>query len=177
MKISLIGCGCGRESLIGAAEAAVKTADALIGAPRLLEMFPEVGTRIPALTPKEIAGTLSSINCNEVCILFSGDSGFYSGARLLLPMLPETDEWQILPGISSLQVLAARLEEPWQNWRLCSAHGVECDPVWEVCHGQKVFVLTGGKLGPTEICSILTEAGLGTLSVVVGEQLGSREDR
>ena len=177
MKISLIGCGCGRETLIGAAEEAVKTSDTLIGAPRLLEMFPEVGTRIPALTPKEIAGTLSSLNCNEVCILFSGDSGFYSGARFLLPMLPETDEWQILPGISSLQVLAARLEEPWQNWRLCSAHGVECDPVWEVCHGQKVFFLTGGKLGPTEICSILTEAGLGTLSVVVGEQLGSREER
>ena len=177
MKISLIGCGCGRESLIGAAEAAVKTADALIGAPRLLELFPEAGTRIPALTPKEIADTLSALNCNEICVLFSGDSGFYSGARLLLPMLPETDEWQILPGISSLQVLAARLEEPWQNWRLCSAHGVECDPVWEVCHGQKVFFLTGGKLGPTEICSILTEAGLGTLSVVVGEQLGSREER
>ena len=173
----MIGCGCGRETLIGAAEEAVKTSDTLIGAPRLLEMFPEVGTRIPALTPKEIAGTLSSLNCNEICVLFSGDSGFYSGARLLLPMLPETDEWQILPGISSLQVLAARLEEPWQNWRLCSAHGVECDPVWEVCHGQKVFFLTGGKLGPTEICGILTEAGLGTLSVVVGEQLGSREER
>ena len=76
MKISLIGCGCGRETLIGAAEEAVKTSDTLIGAPRLLEMFPEVRTRIPALTPKEIAGTLSSLNCNEVCILFSGDSGF-----------------------------------------------------------------------------------------------------
>ena len=103
------------------------------------------------MTPKEIADTLSALSCNEICVLFSGDSGFYSGARLLLPMLPETDEWQILPGISSLQVLAARLEEPWQNWRLCSAHGVECDPVWEVCHGQKVFFLTGGKLGPAEI--------------------------
>ena len=40
-----------------------------------------------------------------------------------------------------------------------------------------MFFLTGGKLGPAEICGILTEAGLGTLSVVVGEQLGSREER
>ena len=177
MKISMIGCGCGRETLIGAAEKAVKTADALIGAPRLLELFPEVRMKTPALTPKEIAAALSSLNCNEACVLFSGDSGFYSGTRLLLPMLPERDELRILPGISSLQVLAARLEEPWQNWRLCSAHGVECDPVWEVCHGQKVFFLTGGKLGPAEICQMLTEAGLGALSVAVGEELGSRKER
>ena len=177
MKISLIGCGCGRETLIGAAEKAVKTADALIGAPRLLDQFPKVGTRIPALTLEQIAAALSSLRCDEVCVLFSGDSGFYSGTRLLVPLLPETSEWRIFPGISSLQLLAARLGEPWQNWRLCSAHGVDCDPVWEVCHGQKVFFLTGGKLGPAEICGILTEAGLGTLSVAAGEQLGSREER
>jgi len=173
----LVGCGCGRETLCADAAEAIRSADALIGAPRLLDLFPETETKIPALSAKEIAEALSSLRCSEVCVLFSGDSGFYSGARLLVPLLPENSEWRILPGISSLQLLAARLGEPWQNWRLCSAHGVDCDPVWEVCHGQKVFFLTGGKLGPTELCGQLTEAGLGTLSIIVGEQLGCLEER
>ena len=177
MKISLIGCGCGRGTLTGEAAEAVERAGALVGAPRLLEQFPEKEPKIPALTSKEIAAALSSLSSDEVCVLFSGDSGFYSGARLLVPLLAENSEWRILPGMSCLQLLAARLGEPWQNWRLCSAHGVDCDPVWEVCHGQKVFFLTGGKLGPTELCGQLTEAGLGTLSIIVGEQLGCLEER
>ena len=173
----MVGCGCGHETLTGEAAEAVERAGALVGAPRLLEQFPEKEPKIPALTSKEIAAVLSSLSSNEVCVLFSGDSGFYSGARLLVPLLPENSEWRILPGISSLQLLAARLGEPWQNWRLCSAHGVDCDPVWEVCHGQKVFFLTGRKLGPAELCGMLTEAGLGRLSVAVGEELGSPEER
>ena len=177
MKISLIGCGCGRETLVREAAEAIRSADALICAPRLLEQFPEAEKKIPALSAKEIATALPSLSGSEVCVLFSGDSGFYSGARMLIPLLPENSEWRVFPGISSLQLLAARLGEPWQNWRLCSAHGVDCDPVWEVCHGKKVFFLTGGKLGPAELCGLLTEAGLGSLSVVVGEQLGCPEER
>ena len=136
MKISLIGCGCGRETLVREAAEAIRSADALIGAPRLLEQFPEAEKKIPAQAAKEIATALPSLSGSEVCVLFSGDSGFYSGARLLIPLLPENSEWRIIPGVSSLQLLAARLGEAWQNWRLCSAHGVDCDPVWEVCHGQ-----------------------------------------
>ena len=88
MKISLIGCGCGRETLVREAAEAIRSADALIGAPRLLEQFPEAEKKIPALSAKEIATALPSLSGSEVCVLFSGDSGFYSGARLLIPLLP-----------------------------------------------------------------------------------------
>ena len=103
MKISLIGCGCGSGTLTGEAAEAIRSADALIGAPRLLEQFPEAEKKIPAQAAKEIAAALSCLSCDEVCVLFSGDSGFYSGARLLIPLLPENSEWRVFPGISSLQ--------------------------------------------------------------------------
>ena len=179
MKLTLIGCGCGMESLTAEAVTAIGNADLLIGASRLLELFPGSVTKIPAVTAKEISEVLSGQGKDqkEICVLFSGDSGFYSGARLLLPMLPEGCAVRVLPGISSLQAFAARLGEPWQNWRLCSAHGVDCDPVAEVCRGQKVFFLTGGRTGPAEICKSLTEAGLSTLQTVVGENLGTEEER
>ena len=175
MTITLIGCGCG--SLTCDARAAIESAELVIGSARLLKEYGDDKPQIEAVTVPAIKAAIDGANCEKVCVLYSGDSGFYSGARLLVPLLPENSEWRILPGISSLQLLAARLGEAWQNWRLCSAHGVDCDPVWEVCHGQKVFFLTGGKLGPAELCGMLAEAGLGRLSVAVGEELGSPEER
>ena len=180
MKISLIGCGCGSGTLTGEAAEAIRSADALIGAPRLLEQFPEAEKKIPAQAAKEIAAALSCLSCDEVCVLFSGDSGFYSGARLLIPLLPENSEWRVLPGISSLQLLAARLGEPWQNWRLCSAHGVDCDPVWEVCHGN---VVVGELLGCPEeqihrgTAEAFSQMKLSPLSCMLAEAAPRRKRR
>ena len=175
MKVTLIGCGCGTESMSAKALNAVAGADLLVGAPRLLAWFPEAKKKVPALTAQEIILAIRNENAEEICVMFSGDSGFYSGVRRLLPLL-EDCECRILPGISSLQIFASRLGEAWQDWRLCSAHGTDCDPVAEVCRGKKVFFLTGGKLGAAELCRLLTETGLGGLRVTVGENLGTEEE-
>ena len=79
--------------------------------------------------------------------------------------------YRVLPGLSSIQLLAAKLGTPWQDWRLVSAHGLDVDPVWEVCRGKQVFFLTGGTWCPGDICAALTEAGLGDLPVVIAEKL------
>ena len=176
MSVTLIGCGCGMESLSMEAAVAIEQAEVLIGAARLLEPWQGVKPCVEAVTAKDIAAALDSRFDAECCVLFSGDSGFYSGARLLLPLL-ENREVNVLPGLSSLQVFAARLGRPWQDWRLCSAHGVNCDAVYEVCQGSPVFFLTGGKTGPSALCKTLNDAGLGFLKVCVGENLGSEDER
>lgn len=79
-------------------------------------------------------------------MLYSGDTGFHSGTRTLLPQLAERGiSWRVLPGVSSMQYFAARLDRPWQEWRVVSAHGLACDPVGEVlaARGRPVFFLTG----------------------------------
>ena len=86
-------------------------------------------------------------------------------------------EAEVLPGISSIQVFAARLGQPWQDWLLVSAHGTDCDAVTEVMRGKPVFFLTGGKLGPAELAKQLTEAGLGALEICVGERLTYEDER
>ena len=112
------------------------------------------------------------------CVLFSGDTGFFSGTRKLLPLLEaEGWEYRVLPGISSVQLLSARLGQPWQDWCLVSAHGVSCNAVAEVMQGKPTFFLTGGAFGPSEICQQLAKAGLGSLKVVVGENLSYPEER
>ena len=46
---------------------------------------------------------------------------------------------RVLPGLSSVQLLAAAVGRPWQDWKLVSAHGRACDPVAEVLAHPQVF--------------------------------------
>ena len=173
MTITLIGCGCG--SLTEEAAAAIREANLLIGSPRLLKDHGTGKRCVEAVTAEAVAAALEAGQTARACVLYSGDSGFYSGARLLLPHLTG-QEVRLLPGISCLQALAARLGESWQDWRLCSAHGVDCDAVAEVCHGSPAFFLTGGRQSPEALCRQLCDAGLNFLRVTVGEKLGTAEE-
>lgn len=158
---------------------ALKGADCIIGAGRLLKELPEEYTknRMAAVRPEEILEILRAYQ--ERCVvLYSGDTGFYSGARSLIPLLEkEGISYAVLPGISSVQLLSAALGRPWQDWLLVSAHGVDCNPVGAVMQGKPVFFLTGGELGPAKLCRRLAEAGLQELPVVVGENLSGPHQR
>lgn len=175
MQVTVIGMGCGSEKLLtGEAREALRTAEFVIGASRLLDLLPDDCTaeRVAEYRPHVICAAIAERNGQPCCVLYSGDSGFYSGTRGLLDRLQERRiPARVLPGISSVQVFAARLGQPWQSWRLVSAHGVFCDAVAEVMHQAPVFFLTGGKLTPRELCQQLKAAGLGSLSVTVGENL------
>lgn len=181
MQVTLAGLGCGTAATVTAeVRTALEEAEILVGAARLLESLPEAFTprRICAVKPREIVEALQASGCKRACVLYSGDSGFYSGARVLLPLLAEEDmEVRVLPGISSVQYLSAKLGRPWQDWSLRSAHGVDCDAVEAVCRGVPVCFLTGGALGPGGLCRRLAEAGLGNLPVTVGENLSYPEEQ
>ena len=72
-----------------------------------------------------------------------------------------------------VQLLAAAVGRPWQDWKLVSAHGRACDPVSEVLAHSQVFFLTGGGDTPASLCTKLTAAGLGAAHALVGENLGT----
>lgn len=61
------------------------------------------------------------LKSGNVCVLTSGDPGCYS----ILPFLKKRFGAGIVvvPGISSVQLLAARLAVPWEAWDLVSLHG------------------------------------------------------
>lgn len=190
MNVLLAGTGCGDpESMTVEVRSAIGQADILIGAKRLLESITDEMTtkKDPQKKAAVYAGDILEIIKNEivsgaeektVCVLFSGDAGFYSGAKSLAPLLDEAGiDCKVLPGISSVQMFSARLKRPWQDWLLVSAHGADCDAVSQVCKGRPVFFLTGGRLGPADLCKQLDEAGLGMLQVTVGERLSYRDER
>lgn len=175
--ISLIGMGSGcPESLTAQGLAALQGAGLILGAKRLLEHLPAGCTadRKAVYKPEDILACLAAQPDTDTAVLYSGDTGFYSGAAKLLPLLRAMGySVRVLPGLSSVQLLAAAVGRPWQDWKLVSAHGRACDPVAEVLAHPQVFFLTGGGDTPATLCAKLTAAGLGAAHALVGENLGT----
>ena len=176
MKITLVGMGMGTpDTLTGEGLQALEQAQVIIGAQRLLEALPKNCTALcyQAVKPAEILSLIEkSKNCDSLCVVMSGDTGFYSGSTALLPLLREQGETpKVICGITTVQYFAAQLGRPWQNVRLVSAHGVECDVVGQVLMAEETFFLTGGRWTIKAMLECLEDAGLGELEVWVGEEL------
>ncbi|MBR3560869.1 MAG: precorrin-6y C5,15-methyltransferase (decarboxylating) subunit CbiE [Oscillospiraceae bacterium] len=174
MQVTLLGMGGGTpQSVTAEAWDAIRDAELVIGAARLLDALPPIKgqRRCAAVRAEEITALLAQKS--RACVIFSGDTGFHSGAQQLL--LRQRD-CRVLPGLSSAQLLAARLYRPWQDWTLCSAHGTDCDPIPPVMRGRPAFFLTGGTHTPATLCAELTAAGLGDVRVTVGENLTYPEE-
>ncbi len=181
MKVILASAGGGTaDTLTAQCARALAEAQCIIGASRLLDALSVSARKIAATRPAEVCQAVQDAQkyADACVVLYSGDTGFYSGAMPLLPLLRGKGfDPQVLPGLSSVQLLAARLGRTWQDWKLVSAHGMECDAVAQVCGGQPVFFLTGGKLGPAQLCTQLCRAGLGELHVWVGENLSYPDEK
>lgn len=175
MQVSLLALGGGTAAALSEeARQVLLQAQQIVGASRLLAQLPEGCTqnRTAATKPQQILQALQTAACAHAVVVYSGDTGFYSGCCHLVPLLEaEKIFYTVYPGLSSVQLLAAALHRPWQDWLLVSAHGVQCDAVAAVMQGRPVFFLTGGSLGVPQLCGQLVEAGLGDLTVTVGEDL------
>ena len=181
--VTLIGMGSGKwEALSAQAQQAVRRAGLVFGAKRLLAGLPADCTarQFALYQPADILETLAQNPGQDAAVLYSGDTGFYSGASgLLTPLRALGIPARVYPGVSSIQLLSAALGRPWQDWRLVSAHGCACDPVAEclTAGGKPVFFLTGGAETPASLCGRLAAAGLGDAHVLVGEELGRAEEK
>jgi cobalt-precorrin-7 (C5)-methyltransferase len=127
-KLYIIGTGPGSSDYItSAAVSAVKSADILIGSQRALDLFPEFEGETLVLRARNVDQMmLKSIDLvdkgNEVAILSTGDPGF---SGVLKPILNLRDDllMEVIPGISSLQLAAAKLQIPWDEANIITLHG------------------------------------------------------
>lgn len=179
--ITLIGMGSGTpESLTAQGLAALQNAGLILGAKRLLEQLPQGCTehRKALYQPEDVLAALAADPEVDAALVYSGDTGFYSGASALVERL-QAQGYQpvVLPGLSSVQMLSAALGRPWQDWKLVSAHGRACDPVAECMQGRPTFFLTGGSEDPATLCAQLAAEGFGDVQAVVGQCLGTPEEK
>ena len=197
MKVTIAGIGMGtRATLTAGVEEAIAGADLLVGAGRMLQLALDTldehhppcahPATLEEVKPSAIVEGLRGFSGGEgngtfhVCVLCSGDVGFFSLARPLADAIRDgisEAEVTLLPGITTVQYLAARLGRTWQTCALASAHGRECDVVGLVISHEQVFLLTGGDETPATIVDTLLGAGLGDVEVTVAERLSYDDER
>lgn len=176
MKVSLVGMGPGSPALLTrAATAALARAELFIGAPRLLEPYRQGAVPCrEAVLARDILAALEQSGAENAAVLLSGDTGFYSGAKGLRPLLLEAGmKVETFPGVSSLQYLCAKIGTPWEDIHPASAHGRACCPGELVARHGRVFFLTGetGDQTPRALCAALEQAGWGKARAWVGSRL------
>lgn len=178
-EITLVGIGCGsRDYLTEAGKEAIGSADILIGAARMLEAADSDAMKISAIRTEDILNVIENNTEKDICVIFSGDTGFYSGTTGLADELRRREKnFRIIPGISSIQMMSAKLGVPWQDWNLVSAHGRDCNILGRIMEGKDTFFLTGGTIVPKDVCRLLADAGLGKTKVFVGERLSYADER
>lgn len=114
-------------------------------------------------------------------VLFSGDIGFYSGAGGLLELLNERLNGQyrvrVIPGISTLSYLAAKIGRTWEGVEAVSFHGREEMVDWTFSDGRERFFLLDGTERLRQICCCLMEHGQAEAKIWVGENLSYPEEK
>ena len=178
-KITLIGVGPGTgKCLTAEAREAIESADVLIGAERMLKVAEDVGGERHEEYRAEKIHEFIQMNSRyrRVAILLSGDTGFYSGAASLKEELKEYDV-TVLPGISSVSCMAARIGGGLEGVRLLSIHGRSCNYLDYLREYGRIFLLvSSGK----EIRSVLTRLckyGWKQARVYVGSRLSYPKER
>ena len=178
-SVKIVGIGPGsRDAMTQEARRAIEEADCLIGARRMLDAAARGGQKTyAAIAPQEIADFIHA-HCEyrQSAVVMSGDTGFFSGTRKLLPLLSDC-EVSVLPGLSSLSYLCAKLQTSYEDVHVVSLHGRAHDITADVRAHARVFALVGGEGGMAKLCTRLVDAGLGAVRVSVGERLSYPDEK
>jgi cobalt-precorrin-7 (C5)-methyltransferase len=127
-KLYLVGIGPGSSDyLTKAAIECANSVDVLVGSQRALDLFPGFAGETLVLRARNMDEMMKkSISLvdegRNVAILSTGDPGF-SGVLKPILKLQEDLDLEVIPGISSLQLAAARLQLPWDEINLLTLHG------------------------------------------------------
>ncbi|SDB05927.1 precorrin-6Y C5,15-methyltransferase (decarboxylating) [Pseudobutyrivibrio sp. YE44] len=170
LAVTLAGFGMGFGSITSEVQTAINQADYIFGASRMLVGIDRNCKKYPYYLAKDIVPVLEQLadeikfGQKKVVVLFSGDTGFYSGTKRLLAEIEKLSfcSVKVLPGISSISALAAKVNESWQDGKIISTHGVE-ESKWKpelieaVSFNEKVFVLTSGVADVRTIGEMLME--------------------
>lgn len=177
--VSVVGIGPGRQSaMTGDAQQAIREADCLVGAKRMLEAVAAPDQAVyDAIAARDIANFIHGHREHRrFAVVMSGDVGFFSGTKKLLPLL-EDCKVDVLPGLSSLVYLCSKLKTSYEGVYVTSIHGREHDILSEVRSHARVFVLVGGENGMGRLCQTLTDACLGHVRMGIGERLSYPDER
>lgn len=191
-QIVLAGVGMGnRNNLTKEVRDVIYEADILLGAKRMLAPYQPKLEKRPIYQAEQIIPYFKEMQegnmlpeGSKAVVLFSGDSGFYSGCQGLYYALEKEiregklkASLRVLPGISSIAALAARIGESYQDAAVYSMHGKELQGlVKKIARNPKTFLLMSGVRDVNRLGKLLKEADMAECQVLAGYQLSYGEE-
>ena len=173
-RFYFIGAGMGApDSLTGEAAHALAASDAVFATQRLTA----VCDRAVVCPFDQLAAQAIASDAQTVSVLVSGDVGFFSAAGRLREQLAPHGDVRLVCGLSSMQYFCAKLGVSYDDACVRSLHGRAGSILGAVSYHKKTFVLTGGENTAPKVCKTLADAGLGGLTVHLGENLGAADER
>lgn len=193
-EIILAGIGMGsRNNLTNEVSDAIDAADILLGAERMIAPYTAKIEKKPFFSASQIIPYLKEkqnlynfvMQTRKVVILFSGDSGFYSGSQAVYNALQAEinagnlhASVRILPGISSIAYLASCIGESYHDAEICSIHGKTLNNlVRRIERKHKLFLLLSGAEDLRQLGKLLVDAGLVDCRIAAGYQLSYPEQK
>ena len=186
-KIYIIGIGPGSsEYLTKKAVDTVKTSDYTVGSTRAIDLFDDVNNKL-AFNVKDLLDKLEkgvdlAIEGNTVSILSTGDPGFSGVLNTVLRIANDKnfpkEKIEVIPGISSLQLAAARNHIQWDNANVMTFHGRENieDILKVINNGKTTIALPSKKV--RDMAQFLLDNGVNeNRQVVVCERLSYDDEK
>jgi precorrin-6Y C5,15-methyltransferase (decarboxylating) len=165
-----------------AARRAIDSADVIVASARHLNWFP--ATTAPRIEI-ELTGALPMLieqiaehrsQGRSVCVLSSGDPGFFGITRLLVARFSSVAV-RVHPAPSSVSLAFAAAGMTWDDAAVVSAHGRDLETaVQSAMRSRKVAVLTAPTSPPQRLGASLIAAGCLERTVVVASRLGETDE-
>lgn len=174
--VYIVGLGPGsKEYILPKALTTLEKSKVIIGFGRAIESLNFIeGRKLSVSTLKDILNYINSNEDEDIAVVASGDPCFYGVTEYIKRNYNR--EIEVIPGISSFQYLAARLNKCWQGSHLGSLHGREEEFVDKVKENTLSIWLTDKINSPSLICRKLLEEKI-EARVYVGENLSYGDER
>ena len=181
--ISLVGIGMGnKEMLTSEAKQAIENADYLLGAKRMIEPYRARKEKKDIYLPEDILTYIQN-KTGYITILFSGDSGFFSGCKKVYDRLKAQgyNNVRIYPGISSVSYLSSKTGIPWSEAEIFSIHGKGKPDKWsgqlydKVLHNERTFLLLSGLEDVHHIAEVFSKVT--GIKIILGRNLSYEDEQ
>ena len=164
-KLYIVGIGPGsKDYLTLASKKAVESSDIVIGSRRALDLFEihdhnKIELNAQNMNENMKLAVSKVRNGKIVSLLSTGDPGF-SGILKPILKLKSDINIEVIPGISSIQLCAAKLKIPWDEADLITLHGkgISETILNIIDNGKPTIVLPNFK--PAELANFLIENGV-----------------
>lgn len=169
--INVVGLGPGSaDYLVPLAKRLIDDCDWIVGAERQLAAVPHQHAKAHLLDKKlsDLIVWLKQHKHEKVVVLASGDPMLYGLGKYINQQM-NSNEVQVVSGISSMQYLFSRIVLDMNDVYLTSSHGKTPDFDFMLQH-KKVALVTDDKIGPYQIAQQIIKRGL-QRTLVIGENL------